>query len=191
MPELPVKDVRLSELHLPELKRNDIMRALSEIARPEIDLSKVERPRIDLPDSVSNLGPKVDRLSADIGKAVAGAAAAVHIGRRAKRPRWPLAAGGLIVAGLAAWAILTNETVRARLTAIANAVRQRLASMRTDDGLEIDRDDAVAFDAAETHPVEPAPYSDTAAVDATGYPDGLGSNNGDGIPAFEESVARD
>jgi hypothetical protein len=191
MPELPVKDVRLSELHLPELKRNDIMRALSEIAHPEVDLSKVERPRIDLPDSVSNLGPKVDRLSADIGKAVAGAAAAVHIGRRAKRSRWPLAAGGLIVAGLAAWAILTNETVRARLTAIANAVRQRLASMRTDDGLEIDRDDAVAFDAAETHPVEPAPYSDTAAVDATGYPDGLGSNNGDGIPAFEESVARD
>ena len=191
MPELPVKDVRLSELHLPELKRDDIMRALSEIPRPDIDLSKVERPRIDLPDSVSNLGPKVDRWSSDVGKAVAGAAAAIHIGRRAKRPRWPLAAGGLIVAGLATWAILTNEGVRARLAAAAHAVRERLAAMRSDDGLDIDNDDAIAFDAAETQPIEPAPYSDTTTVDATDYPKGLGSNNGDGIPAFEESAARD
>jgi hypothetical protein len=192
MPELPVKDVRLSELHLPELKRDDIMRALSEIPRPDVDLSKLERPRFDLPDSVSKFEwPKIDLPSMDVGKAMAGAAAAAHIGRRKQSARWPFAVGGLIIAGLAAWAILTNETVRGRLAAALNGVRERVNAMRSDDGLDIDNDDAIAFDAAETHPIEPAPYSDTTTVDATDYPKGLGSNNGDGIPAFEESAAVD
>ncbi len=187
MPELPVKEVRLSELHLPELKREDIMRALSEIKRPDVDLTKLERPKIQLPDKVS----KFEWPSVDIGKAMAGAAAAAHIGRRARRPRWPMAVGGLIVAGLAAWAILTNETVRARLASAANVVRERIATMRStdDDRLEIDSD-PIAFDAAQTAPIDPPPYSETT-VDATGYPEGLGSNNGDGIPAFEESGTRD
>lgn len=192
MPELPVKDVRLSDLHLPEVKRDDIMRALSEVRRPDVDLSKIERPKIDLPDSVSKFDwPKIDLSSVDVGRAVAGAAAAAHIGRRANRPRWPLAVGGLIVAGLATWAILTNEMVRSRLAVAANSVRTRLESLRAaDDELEVDRD-PIAFDAAQTQPIEPAPYADTASVDATGYPDGLGSNNGDGIPAFEETAARE
>jgi hypothetical protein len=192
MPELPVKDVRLSDLHLPEVKRDDIMRALSEVRRPDVDLSKIERPKIELPDSVSRFDwPKIDLSSVDVGKAVAGAAAAAHIGRRASRPRWPLAVGGLIVAGLATWAILTNEMVRSRLAVAADSVRTRLEAMRAgDDELEVDRD-PIAFDAAQTQPIEPAPYADTASVDATGYPDGLGSNNGDGIPAFEETAARE
>ena len=42
MPELPVKEGRMSELHLPEISRNDIMRSLSEIRMPDVDLSKVE-----------------------------------------------------------------------------------------------------------------------------------------------------
>lgn len=193
MPELPVKDVRLSDLHLPELKREDIMRALSEIPRPDIDLTRLERPKIDLPDSVSKFEwPKIGLSSMDVGKAMAGAAAAVHIGRRNKPTRWPLAVGALIVAGLAAWAILTNEMVRTRLAGVANAVRERVAAMRsTDDGLEIDHDDPIAFDAAETHPIEAPPYSDSTMIDATDYPAGLGSNNGDGTPALEASVTRD
>ena len=193
MPELPVKDVRLSDLHLPEVKRDEIMRALSEIRRPDVDLSKLERPKIDLPDSIAKFDwPRFDLSTKDVGKAVAGAAAAAHIGRRSRRPRWPLAAGGLIVAGLATWAILTNETVRSRLAAAATGVRERLAAMRADDPDELDIDrDPIAFDAAQTQPIEPAPYADTASVDVTGYPEGLGSNNGDGIPAFEETASRD
>ena len=53
MPELPVKEGRLSELHLPEIKRDDIVRSLSEIQLPDVDLTKLERPKIDLPDSVT------------------------------------------------------------------------------------------------------------------------------------------
>jgi hypothetical protein len=192
MPELPVKDVRLSDLHLPELKRDDIMRALSEIPRPDVDLSKLERPKIDMPESVSKFEwPKFELPSMDVGKAMAGAAAAAHIGRRKQPARWPFAVGGLIVAGLATWAILSNEAVRGWLAGAVQSIRYRFAAMRSDDALEIDHDDAIAFDAAETSPIEPAPYSDTTAMEATGYPQGLGSNNGDGIPAFEESAARD
>jgi hypothetical protein len=189
MPELPVKDVRLSELHLPELKRDDIMRALSEIPRPDVDLTKLERPKIDLPDAVSKFEwPKVD-----VGKAMSDAAHATGIRRRSGPPRWPLAVGGLIVTGLAAWAILTNETVRAWLSDVANNVRQRFSTMRStdDDLLQYDADEPIAFNSAETAPIESAPYSDSSMVDATGYPEGLGSTNGDGMPAFEESGTRD
>ena len=60
--------------------------------------------------------------------------------------------------------------------------------------LDFDRDDAVAFDAAQT-----APIGDVIALSAKArrstptadYPAGLGSNgHEDGIPAFEESTAR-
>ena len=177
MPELPTKDARLSELHLPEFKRDDIMRTLSEM-RPDVDISKIERPKLQIPDSVSK---------SDLGKAVSNAA--VSAGLRRKEPtRWPLAVGGLIVAGLAAWAIFTNEAVRSRLAAAANGVRDRVASMRSaNDQLEIDADQPVAFDAAQTAPIESPPYSESTTIDAAGYPEGLGSNNGDGLPAFEES----
>lgn len=192
MPELPVKDVRLSELHLPEFKREDIVRALSEFRRPDIDLTKLERPKIDLPDSVSKFEwPKIDLSSMDVGKAMAGAAAAAHIGRKKQPTRWPFAIGGLIVAGLATWAILTNATVRGRIADAVNTVRERITAMRADDGLDIEHDDAIAFDAAETHPIESAPYADTETVLGSDYPAGLGSNNGDGIPAHEETVPRD
>jgi hypothetical protein len=180
MPALPVNEVRLPELHLPEITRDDIVRSLSEIRLPEIDLPKAvsefEWPKIDLP-------------SVDVGKAVAGAAAAVHIGRRAHRPRWPLAVGGLLIAGLAGWAILHNEALRARLAGATGAIRTRISAVRSNrpDRLEMDRDDALALTAAETAPIETSPSTDSTTIDATGHPAGLGSRTGDGVPAFEDT----
>lgn len=188
MPELPVKEVRMSELHLPEINRNDIMRSLSE-RMPDIDLSKVVRPKFDLPDGVTKRDwPTFEMPSMDIGKAVAGAAAAAHIGRRSRRSRWPFAVGGLIVAGLATAAILSNETIRAKIAAGLEALRERISAMRSTgyDELDIDQDDPIAFDAAQTAPIETPPFSE-GSTDASGYPSGLGSNgHEDGIPAFEE-----
>jgi hypothetical protein len=180
MPDLPTQEIRLPELHLPEINREDIVRTLSGMHMPDVDLSKVERPRIDL-------------SSIDLGKAVAGAAAAVHIGRRAGRPRWPFALGAIIVVGLAGWAIMSSQTLRSRLASGASAVRERLASMAPtgDDQLEIDGD-PIAFDAAETAPIEPGPYADastSAGSEPTPYPDGLGNGHGhDEISAFEETA---
>jgi hypothetical protein len=177
MPELPVKESRLPELHLPEISRNDIMRSLSEIRMPDVDLPKVERPRFDLPD---------------IGKAVAGAAAAAGIVRRS-RPRWPFAVGGLILAGLATAAILSNETLRAKIAGGIEALRERVTAMRSTDieELDVDQDEPVAFDAAKTASItETSPYSEGSTAEATAdYPAGLGSNgHEDKIPAFEEST---
>ena len=161
----------MPELHLPEISRKDIMRSLSEMRMPEVEMPDV-----------------------DLGKAVAGVAAAAHIGRRSPR-RWPFAVGGLIVAGVATAAILSNETIRARISSGLDALRERFNAMRSSgyDELDIDRDDAVAFDAAQTAPIaDVTPYSEGSALDSTAdYPAGLGSNgHEDGIPAFEESTSR-
>ena len=157
MLEIPVREVHLPDLHLAER------------------VSNFEWPRIDLP-------------SFDVGKAVTDAAAAAHIGRRPHRPRWPLAVGGLIVVGLASWVILSNEAVRARLTGGANAIRERISVVRSHqhDPLEIEREDPIAFPAAETASIEPS-FGDSTTSDVTGYPAGLGSNNGDRIPISAET----
>lgn len=181
MSELPVKEGRLSELHLPEISRDDIMRSLSEIRMPDVDLTNLELP-------------KFDRPSVDIGKALAGAAAAAHIGRRSRRTRWPLAVGGLIVAGVAFAAVLNNQTLRTRLANAIDALRGRLMAMRADadDRLEMDSDDPIAFSAAETAPIAPMPHADGVTSDVTGYPDGLGAEtHTNGSPTLEEAVARD
>jgi hypothetical protein len=177
MPELPVKEVRPSELHLPEIKREDIVRALSDIKMPEVDLTRIERPNLD-------------EATRSVGRMATAAAVALHLVPRARRARWPLALGGMIVAGIAV-AVLTNEAIRARLSAGATMVRERMTTMRSDvDQLDVGADDAVAFDAAETAPIEGSPFTDGTAIDATGYPAGLGSDQ-NGNQAREEAHARD
>jgi hypothetical protein len=172
MPVLPVKETRSLELRLPEINRDDIIRTLSE-KLPDVDLSKVERPK--MPDI-------------DVGKAVAGVAAAANIGRRSRRRRWPFAVAGIVVAGMVTAAILSNETLRARIAGAVDAVRERLGMGATGyDRLDVDRDDPFAFDAAQTAPIADAsPYTEGPGETAD-YPSGLGSNgHEDGIPAFEE-----
>ncbi len=182
MPELPVKEVRPSELHLPEIKREDIVRALSDLKMPEVDLTKLERPRIERPN--------LDEATRSVGRMATAAAVALHLVPRARRPRWPVAIGGLIVAGIAV-AVLSNEAVRAKLSSGAAMVRERVATMRSDaDQLDIGPDDAVAFDAAETAKIESSPFTDATPMDATGYPAGLGADH-NGNQAREEAHARD
>ncbi len=179
MPELPVKEARLSELHLPEIGRDDIARSLSEIHIPEFDLPRIERPK--MPDRMAKV---------DLGKAVAGVVAMTPFRPKRSRPRWPLAVGGLIIAGVATTVILSNRAIRDRLASAYNALRTRLSSMRRDDMLEIDVDDPVAFTAAETAPIDP--LADETTADVTGYPDGLGAEaHVNGAPKLEESGVRD
>ncbi|HEV8401758.1 MAG TPA: hypothetical protein VGQ31_01850 [Candidatus Limnocylindrales bacterium] len=183
MPELPVKEVRPSELHLPEIKREEIVRALSDIRMPEVRMPDVDLSRIERPD--------VDQATKSLGRMATAAAVALHLIPRARRPRWPLAVGGLIVAGVAV-AVLTNQAVRARLSAGAAAVRERVSAMRpeTDQTLDVGPDEAVAFDAAETATIETSPFADATPIDATGYPAGLGVDQ-DGSKTLEEAHAGD
>jgi hypothetical protein len=138
VPELPVQEVRLSELHLPEIKREEIVRSLSEVRVPTLDLAAIERPRIALPDSIR----RFDWRSIDLGGALAGAAAIARLGRPlARRSRWPYVAGAVIVVGAASAVILASPPVRERAGRAIRDLRARIGE-RTgpDDGLEIDAD---------------------------------------------------
>ena len=140
MPELPVKEIRRSELHLPEIKRDDIVRSLSEIRLPAIELPKVELPRREDPTS------RFDWRSVDLGAAVAGAAALAQAGARAGRPlfrrsRVTIAAGTIVVVGLIAAAALATPAVRQRAGATVRRVRDRVdARMTPSDVLEVGDD---------------------------------------------------
>ena len=156
------------------------MTAISDFRLPDT-LAKVNLPKVDL--------PTVDMPKIDLGRALSDAADAAHLGGRSRRSRWPFAVAGLIVAGVAGWAIMNSQQLRSSLREIANSARERISAMRSNpyDLSSIDRDDPIAFPAAETKPIAPEPWTDGETIAAPDYPDGLGSNNDDGIPALEKS----
>jgi hypothetical protein len=148
VPELPVQEVRLSELHLPEIKRDEIVRSLSEVRVPTLDLAAIERPRIALPDSIR----RFDWRSIDLGGAVAGAAALARLGRPlARRSRWPYVAGAVIVVGAASAVILASPAIRERAGRAVRDLRARIDE-RTGPGkgLEIDDDAIPSVEAVDT-----------------------------------------
>jgi hypothetical protein len=148
VPELPVQEVRLSELHLPEIKRDEIVRSLSEVRVPTLDLAAIERPRIALPDSIR----RFDWRAIDLGGALAGAAAIARLGRPlARRSRWPYVAGAVIVVGAASAVILASPPIRERAGRAIRDLRARIDErMGPDDGLEIDDDAVASVDAVDT-----------------------------------------
>lgn len=150
MPELPVKEVRLPELQLPELDRAEIVRALSEIRRPTIDLPDIGRPSLQLRESLAKIDwSRIDPTAIDIGRAAAGVAAIARMGRPILRSRWTLVAGTLVVIGLAGAALLSNTKVRDRAGRTVDGVRARIdARSGTAASLEIESDLDVAPPAA-------------------------------------------
>jgi hypothetical protein len=164
VPELPVQEVRVSELHLPEIKRDEIVRSLSEVRLPALDLATIERPRIALPDSIR----RFDWRSIDLGGALAGAAAIARLGRPlARRSRWTYVAGAVIVVGAASAVILASPAIRERAGRTIRDLRARIDE-RTGprDGLEIDIDAAPAVEALDAS-IESLETT-TASLDADG-----------------------
>lgn len=157
MPQLPVKEGRLPELRLPEISREEIIRAFSEIKRPDFseikrpDFPELKRPDLDL----SNVEwPKVDlsRLELsreDLDKAILGIATAARIVRPAVRSRrLPLGLGFLALASLVTFAILSRPSVRKRLAATASEARRRAEAARSGpEMLEIEADVLPDFEA--------------------------------------------
>jgi hypothetical protein len=180
MPELPVKDLRISELHLPEIKRDDIVRTLSE-KLPSVDLSSIELPGRD-----RRQPSRFDWRSIDPAEALAGLAAVGRIGRPlVRRWRWGIAMGVVIVVGIATTALLANPVVRERAGRTVGKLRDK-ARTRMDrrDVLEIDADiegmvipDAVesAADEGLSPAFEPpdteAPAGEIPAFEPTERPD--------------------
>ena len=153
--------------------------------------SGIHLPDITIPSAISKVDwPLLDLSSIDVGKAVRGAAAAAHIGRRRHRPRWPLAIGGLIVAALASWALLKNDGLRTRLADAVGTIRDRISTMKRSRFDQNEIDAPIAFDRAPTAPIEASAFTVSGTIEPTSYPAGLGSYSGDTNPFLEETASR-
>lgn len=185
MPTLTRKSFQLPELHLPEMRRDDIAKTLADVrneigeVRREIDKSRADIAKLHLPKFEM---PDVDLSRLDVPKAVTSAAQSAGLMKR-RRSRTPFIIGGLATLGLLLWATLRNPSVQERLRSAAQEARERIDAMRASDDLE-----PRAFDAADTMPVEDAAYADTplgseSPFDGpTDLPPGLGSNGAHGAP---------
>lgn len=168
-----------------------VKRSLSNIHLPEIDLSSLKRPSIELPDAIANAEmpkfemPKFDVPTVNVGETVGQLATTLGLRSRPQRSRMPLAVGGLIVAsvaGIVGFMVMTNDAVRARLMSAVDTIRDRIDTMRSgggNDTTDFDADESVAFPAAELAPISAAPYTNGAPVDTAGYSAGLGSDTND------------
>jgi hypothetical protein len=200
MPEFTLKEVRLPELHLPEVKRDDIVRSLSGVRLPEVDLAKAGNVRIKI--------PAVSLTASDIGKVIAAGAAVARFaqpasrrrrwlgrafGRRSagpvarliqpktRRSRWPIVVVALAAVAVAAWAMLRRPAVRQRVDELTRDARERFETMRADAaGLEIETDETVT-----TAGLDGVPSSDAEGfVNAT---EDAGATTAAESPAFEEA----
>jgi hypothetical protein len=175
MPDFSVKEVRLPELHLPEIKRDEIVRALSGIHIPDVDLTKVE-------------GRKRGLSEVDLGKVIAATLTAARFVRpAAPRSRWsvmrrsrgnlmaivrpaPRRSGrrfvlvALVVAALVGWALLRNPGTRLRLDRVASKARRRIDEMRAD------RSEGIDLEAGETVSVTTGEIASTIDADVTVAP---------------------
>lgn len=152
MPEFNVREVRLPELHLPEIKRDEIVRSLSGMHLPEVDLAAARPSRISL--------PAVGVTTADLGRMLAAAAAiarfsrpaparrswlsrptsrrlrlpAIQIGRGpTRRSRRPMVILALLVAAVAGLLFVRRQAVRAKVESAVERVRQEAAERHGPD----------------------------------------------------------
>lgn len=149
-------DIKLKDIELPKVD-------LSKIDLSKFDLSKVELPKVDI--------PKLERPTPDeLGKAVAAAATTIGLAK-AKPRRWPYLVVGAIAIAAAGWVAMNWSMIRDRLDRFATKVNQRMTATQ---GVEA-WDDAVAFTAAETKPIEPS-LDEVVSTGTTldDYPSGLG-----------------
>lgn len=185
MPEFTVKEVRLPELHLPEIKRDEIVRSLSGVRMPEVDLGKARRARIKI--------PVVDIRSSDVGKVLAAGAALARFtrpapaprawlpgpfGRRTRSPivrivqprrrrsRWPLAIGAIVVVALAVRALMRRPGVRDRIEAVARDTRVRIDELRNGGPTDLELHQPMAVATAADN----AALDDVPAFEETGIP---------------------
>ena len=165
MPEFTVKEVRLPELHLPEIKRDEIVRALSGIRVPDVDLAMVERrPRLPGFDMTAFPRRKRELPGVDAGKLAAAAITAARLIRpaaprsrwspirrsrpnlvamirpapRRSRRRFAIVAVAVAVAVAAGWMMFRNPAIRSRLDRATHDLRRRLDAMRARPMEDID-----------------------------------------------------
>jgi len=170
MPEFTVKEVRRPELHLPEIKRDEIVRSLSGIRIRDVDLAIADRRKLFRGRSAPTLPWRKTGLSGgDLGKLIAATVTAIRFIRPATpKSSWPSVRGlrgkpvsrslvaivrpaprrsrrrfalaALIVGAIAGWVVLSNPANRVRLNRAARTARRRIDEMRSDRPESLDLD---------------------------------------------------
>lgn len=185
MPELNLKelrkDLRIPELRLPEMSRDDVAKALGEARKeivevrkdlnefrrefemPKVDLTKVDLSRVEMPKvdlSAIDL-PKVDvgKMSDSARKSARQAAERAGIVAK-RRSRLPFVILGIVTFGVVAWA-MSSPSLKARLRDAAERARQRMADRRSAWELE---DETRSYD---TGSAPASPFSDPIATKDT------------------------
>jgi hypothetical protein len=211
MPELNLKDlrrdIRLPELRLPEMSRDDIAKALGEARKelrevrkdlqafrrefemPRVELTAVEMPTVDVAkvaDGAKQGAKQVADGARDGAKQVAkdarkAAESAGLVKPQNRLPRIPFFLAGLVTLGLVSWALVNSPSVKARLREGAQKARERMAERRTAWDLD---DDTRAFDAAKPAGVAASPYNDALETPSSPFsepptplPEGLGTDD--------------
>lgn len=172
----------MPELHLPEIKRDEIVRALSGIHIPYDVLTRVERRKLVPNLNLAGLPRRRRGLAQiDLGELVGAALAAVPLVRPAASPsRWSpirrsaenvaamirpaprrsrrrFAAAAIALAALAGgWAVLRDPRARLQLNRAARTARLRIEEMRSS------RSEVMAFEPGEPLPIG----TDTTAATA-------------------------
>jgi hypothetical protein len=215
MPELNLKelrkDLKLPELRLPEMSRDDVAKALGEARKeladvrrdlndfrrefemPKVDLAAVEMPKaVDLSKiDVAKMSKDARKISKDARKNARQAAQRAGL---VKRPsRLPFVLVGLATLGLVAWAFATPG-VKARIRETARQARERMAERRTAWDLD---DETRAFDAATPAGVVASTYSESIVSSESPYaeppadlPDGLGADDASSVTIETDQPAR-
>jgi hypothetical protein len=184
MPDLKIKDIKMPELHLPEMSRDDIVQAMGD-ARRDLDLSRFDPRKMDLPE--------VDLSKVDVPKAISEAAAAAGIVRASRRPRLPFILGGLVTIGLVSFAVMNSPMIKSRLSELARRAKERMDERRAArlGGSDLE---PRAFDAAVAVPVEGSAYADATTGDSpfdgpSDLPPGLGADVYNDTPVEEHARA--
>ncbi len=209
MPELNLRnirrDLRLPELRLPEMSRDDIAKALGEARKemrevrkdfedfrrdfelPKVDASTADVGRVDaskVTDSAKQVadGAKQMADTAKQGIMQAAEAAGLVNAPASGRSRRPFVIAGIATLAIAWLALVNSPAVKTRLRDGAQRVRERIAARQS--SWDVD-DEATAFDAARPAAVRPSTYSDSLdrpdspyAEPPTGLPEGFGADGG-------------
>lgn len=187
MPEFTVKEVRLPELHLPEIKRDEIVRALAGVHLPEVDLAKARKIGVKV--------PSVALTTSDVGRLLAAGAAAARFVRpapsrrrwligpverslrtraveivkpRPRRSRWPIAIGAILVIAVGAWMLLRRQAVQRSLEETAPMALEPFDAVPAQEAsADATSDERLAVDTAEPAAIEADSVAATVGGPAT------------------------
>jgi hypothetical protein len=142
----------------------------------------------DVRDDLVEMGRDIDLSRIELPKSAASAASAAGLVRARRLSRAPIIIGALVTIALVGWALLNSPSIKPRLQAAAQRVRERM------DEQTAGGDEAHAFDAAmaaepQANPwADDIPAKDSPFTGGSDLPEGLGADGAVEAAEVEEAA---